>query len=911
MTVDDSEVSGDFDEGFSGDIAVVGLAGRFPGAEDAGEFWENMLAGRTGIVRHSREELIAAGVPAEHADDPAYVPVSAGIAGMELFDPGFFGIDPEEARLMDPQHRVFLEQAWRALEDAGINPSTVDGTVAVYAGCGPSTYLMVNLMNHGDLWVKVGPEHLILLNDKDTLAGRVSYSLDLTGPAAAVQAHSATSLVAVCTACTSLAAGETDVAVAGGVSLLVQPPGYWYSEANRLSPDGVVRPFDAGANGKITGDGAGAVVLRRLEDALADGDRVYAVIRGWAVNNDGSDKAGFTAPSVQGQAAVMAEALGAAGVEPEEVDFVETNASGTVFGDAAEVAAIQQVFSGTDLLRVGSAKSGIGHLNQAAGIASLIKTVLALHKEELPGTLNYRSPNPQLQRTGEQFLVTADTVPWERGERPRLAGVNSFGFGGTNAHVVLEEAPEPEDEPNPREHTLLVWSAQSAEAADALAARIAASDEPVEDLAYTLQIGRKPFEHRRMAVVTSAEDAASALGPDSGARVLADGNAVDGREVGFLLAGVGEQYKGMVGDLYRDEPVFRDAIDECAAIFREHLGADPVADMVAERGAGVSDLARLLGRTEEPEDAGSSATEVVQPAVFAVEYALGKLLLDWGVVPSVLAGYSVGEFVAAALAESLTLAEAAGLVAVRAKLISKLPEGAMAAVPLSVDELTAKIGSPADLGVDVAAVNGPAMIVLSGPTDKVAAVAEKLAEHAVPSRYLRTTHAFHSRALRPVAADLTAWARQNLTPRTPKIPYLSNVTGAPITERQLKDPGYWAEHMCRTVQFADMVSHLSAQHADAALVELGAGQSLGAMFRGHPAVPSQRWSLLTPSLPGESDPRAASAVLTEALGKLWLTGAHIDWSAYHRGRGARKTTAPGYAFQRERYWIDPVQEGDS
>ncbi|WP_086824666.1 type I polyketide synthase [Allokutzneria sp. NRRL B-24872] len=883
------------EQGFEGDIAVVGLAGRFPGADDAAGFWANLVAGRSGIVKHSKQELVAAGVSAEHANDPRYVPVSAGVSGMDGFDAGFFGVDPEEAALMDPQHRVFLETVWHALEDAAINPSTVDGTVAVYAGCGPSTYLMVNLMAHEDLFVKVGPEHLILLNDKDTLAGRVSYSLDLTGPAVTVQAHSATSLVAVCTACTSLAAGETDVAVAGGVSLLVQPPGYWYSEANRLSSDGVVRPFDADANGKITGDGAGAVVLRRLEDALADGDRVYAVIRGWAVNNDGADKAGFTAPSVQGQAAVMAEALGAAGVEPEEVDFVETNASGTVFGDAAEVAAIQQVFAESARLKIGSAKSGIGHLNQAAGIASLIKTVLALHHEELPGTLNFTAPNKQLARTGDRIQVPVEPSTWARGERTRFAGVNSFGFGGTNAHVVLEEAPEPEDEPNPRAHSLLVWSGTSAEAADALTERIAASTEPVEDLAYTLQIGRRAFGHRRAAVVKSTVD----IHEDG--RTLAASNVIEGREVGFLIAGVGEQYKGMVGDLYRDEPVFREAIDECSAIFREHLGTEPIADMIAERGAASNDLARLLGRTEETETA---ATDVVQPAVFAVEYALGKLLLDWGITPSVLAGYSVGEFVAAALSESLTLTEAASLVAVRAKLIAKLPQGAMVAVPLSVADLTAKVGPLDD--IDVAAVNGPAMTVLSGPAEKLGAITD-----AVPARYLRTTHAFHSRALRPVAAELTAWARQNLDPQAPKIPYLSNVTGAPITERQLKDPGYWAEHMCRTVQFADMVAHLAAEHPDAALVELGAGQSLGAMFRGHPDVPSSRWSLLVSTLPGDSDPNETQFVLTEALGKVWLTGADVDWAAYHRGRGARKTTAPVHAFERRRHWIDPQERGEN
>ena len=367
----------------------------------------------------------------------------------------------------------------------------------------------------------------------------------------------------------------------------------------------------------------------------------------------------------------------------------------------------------------------------------------------------------------------------------------------------------------------------------------------------------------------------------------------------------------MAGGLYESEPVFRRAVDECAETFTEHLGGNPVESLLAERGSGGSDLARLLGRAGPAEDAGavSAATEVVQPAVFAAEYALGTLLLSWGLKPRIIAGYSVGEFVAATLAESLTPREAAGLVAVRAKLISTLPRGSMAAVALSVAELTSLVGQPGELGIDVAAVNGPKMIVVSGPENAVATLTGLLADKAVPCRPLRTTHAFHSHALKPVAAELTAWARANITPRAPKVPYLSNVTGRPITERQLRDSGYWAQHMCRTVQFSEMISFLSAKHEGAALVEIGAGQSLSAMVRSHPDCPADRWSLQVPCLPGEADPRAGSEVLTEALGRLWLTGVDIDWSAYHDGRQVRKATAPAYPFQRERHWVDAPRGG--
>ncbi|MFJ1766979.1 type I polyketide synthase [Amycolatopsis sp. NPDC088138] len=891
------------------DIAIVGMAGNFPGAPDIGKFWADLCAGRDGITRMTRDELLATGVAPQVADDPAFVAAAGLLPGIDRFDADFFGYNRADAELLDPQHRLFLENAWHALEDAGVDPDRIEGLAGVFAGGAPSTYLLSNLLQNDVTALTAGPDQLILQNEKDLIASRLSYALDLTGPSVSVQSCSSTALAAVAQGCSSLLTGESDLVVAGAVSVVVpQEPGYLYREGSRFAPDGINRILDAGANGKVPGNGLGVVVMRRLEDALADGDRVYAVVRGWAIHHEGNRaRQAFNLPGVPGQAAVVAEALAAADVDPAEIDHVEVSTLGTPFGDVAEISALQKIFDvdGVERVTLGSIDANLGHINQAGGIARFIKAALALHHEKLPPAVNFEKPNPQLAHSGDKLVVQETLADWPRGDRPRLAGVSAYGFGGTDAHVVIEEAPENHpSRPAARPHQLLAWSARTPEAADAMTGRLAA-DRPewtdLADVAYTLHAGRKAFEHRRMTVVSSVDDAAEAFGSET--RVVAEADT-HSRKAAFLLAGVGEQYRGMAGGLYDSEPEFKAAIDECAALFRQHLGTDPTSSLLGARGSDGGDLARLLGRATDNEDAGPAVT---QPAVFTLGYALGRLLRAWGVEPAVLAGYSVGEFAAAALVGALTLEEATALVATRAKLIEKLPQGAMAAIPLGADELAAKVGDVTAFGVDVAALNGPRMIVVSGPADGVEKLAAALAEHGVPARPLRTTHAFHSRALRPVAAELTAWARQHLTPREPDVPYLSNVTGAPITAKQLKDPGYWAEHMCRPVRFAAMIEHLASDSPDTVLLELGAGQSLGSMFRGHPGFPQASWPLLVPTLPGEADPRPDTEVLTEALGRAWLSGVAIDWRAYHAGRDPRKTTLPGYPFQRERYWIEPTE----
>jgi acyl transferase domain-containing protein/acyl carrier protein len=616
------------------DIALIGMAGRFPGAADVAELWAALRAGRSGITRFTDEELLGAGVPRDLLADPDYVRAGAVIDGVDRFDAGFFGVNPKEAQILDPQHRLFLEHSWHALEDAGCDPARFDGAIGVFGGCAWSSYLTHNLVPAG-VGREVGEMALTLANEKDALATRVAHLLGLSGPAFTVQSACSTSLVAVCVAASSLANFECDMALAGGVSISVpQRVGYLYQPGGISSPDGECRAFDASGLGAPLGSGVGVVALRRLADALADGDRVYAVLRGWAINNDAGRKVGFTAPGVHGQAAVIAEALAAAGLGPGDLDYVEAHGTGTALGDAAELAALQRVFSG-EAVRIGSVKTNLGHLDRAAGVTGLIKTALALHHGEIPPTRNLTEPNPQLTASDAKLTVVTEPYPWPRGERPRRAGVSAFGIGGTNAHVVIEEAPPRTRPAASGRPELLVWSARSATAADRATDRLAghletAGDE-LSDVAHTLRSGRAAFQHRRMLVADSPQAAAALLRDGAVRGAVTQGTD---RPVGFLISGTGDA--GLIGELRRDEQVFRDEFDRCQAILLELGGDDP-----------------------------RPVSGLPDTTVFAAGYALAQLIRSWGIEPSVLVGQGVGEYVAACLSGVLSLRDALALVADR------------------------------------------------------------------------------------------------------------------------------------------------------------------------------------------------------------------------------------------------------
>ncbi len=885
-------------------IAVIGMAGRFPGARDLDELWRNLRDGVDSVRDLTEEELLASGVDPALLRSPDYVRAAAPIADAERFDASFFGFSPREAELLDPQSRVFLECAWEALESAGYVSESYDGWIGLFAGVSLPAYLMSNLMPNRELAAQVGNFQLMLANDRDYFTTRISYKLGLQGPSVNVQTACSTSLVAVHLACQSLLSYHCGIALAGGVRInFPQLAGYLHQEGSIFSPDGRCRAFDAGGRGALFGEGAGVVVLKRLSEALADGDTILAAIRGTACNNDGLDKVGYTAPSVNGQAKVIALAQAVAGVSPDSLSYVEAHGSGTPLGDPIEVAALTRAFRAhTERERfcaLGSIKTNVGHLEAAAGIAGLLKAILALKHRTLPPSLHFSTPNPEIDFEDGPFYVNTVAREWPCNGTPRRAGVSSFGMGGTNAHAILEEAPETEPGSASRPWQLLLLSARTPAALETSSGRLAAflREHPeldFADIVHTLQAGRRAFRHRLALVCRNREDALAALADPR--RILRSEQESADRPVTFLFPGLGEHYPGMALGLYRGEPAFRVALDECCDLLEPHLGLDLrrllFPEGLSETGAGV-DMKALLGR------GGRTASELdrtlyAQPAVFAVEYALAVLLMEWGLRPQSLIGYSLGEYVAACLAGVLSLGDALALVARRARLIDGLPAGAMLAMPLSEAEACTLLGGE----LSMAALNGPSVTVASGPEAAVADLERRLAAHGLASRRLTTTHAFHSRMMEPIRgafADLVA--RTRLAP--PRIPYVSNVTGTWITPEEATDPGYWVRHLCQAVRFADGLAEL-AREPERVLVEIGPGQGLTAL-----TLQSAHGLMAIPTLRSSWDPQPDTAFLLTALAKLWLSGLRVDWAGFYAHERRLRVPLPTYPFERQRYFIDP------
>jgi non-ribosomal peptide synthase protein (TIGR01720 family) len=878
-------------------IAIVGMSGRFPGAADVEALWRLLDEGREGLAQLGDHALREAGVSAALLDDPAYVRVAAVVDGIDQFDAGFFGCTPAEAAITSPEHRLFLECAWEALERAGHRPGERAG---VFGGMGVSGYFLDHVLPSLD---SLGGDflQLVLGNAPDHLAPRVAYRLDLRGPAVNVQTACSTSLVAVHLACQSLLSGECDLALAGGVTLAATPQGYLYQEGGILSADGRCRPFDADAGGTVPGAGAAVVALRRLDDALADGDPILAVIRGSAINNDGARKVGYTAPSVEGQAAVIAEALAVAGVEPESVGYVEAHGTATPMGDPIEVAALARAYGGAGAgagrCALGSLKGNLGHLDAAAGVTGLIKAVMALRHGRIPATLHFRAPNPATGLDATRFAVNAGALDWPAGDTPRRAAVSSFGMGGTNAHVVLEEAPSTESAPSARGWHVLPLSARTPAALDAATARLAAalvaSPESVADVAFTLQQGRQAFAERRIAVASTTADAVEALERRDPDRTRGGRAGAEAPPVVFLFPGQGAQHPDMGAELYRAEPAFRDAVDRCAGLLRPALGFDmrealyPAAD----------ETERAAARLRE--------TAVTQPALFTVEYALASLWMEWGVRPRAMLGHSVGEWAAACLAGVFDLEDALALVAERGRLMGSLPAGAMLAVALDADELRASL--PAELSL--AGDNAPRQCTVSGPEAAVTALEAELAARGVRVRRLRTSHAFHSAMMEP-AMDAFAAAVAAVPRQAPSIPFVSNLTGTWITPEEAVDPGYWAAHLRETVRFRDGLQRVA--EPGAVLLEVGPGQTLCALAEA-----------LAESSPAEDAPAAVTSLrhareadgdalaLHRALGTLWTLGVEVDWEGYWMHERRSRVLLPTYPFERARHWIDAPRPAPS
>ncbi|HEX3129735.1 MAG TPA: SDR family NAD(P)-dependent oxidoreductase, partial [Thermoanaerobaculia bacterium] len=893
----------------SGGVAIVGMAGRFPGAADVDQLWQNLLDGKETVTFFSDEELLAAGVDPELIRDPGYVKAGSVLEGIDLFDADLFGYSPREAELMDPQQRLFLQCAWEALENAGYDPDRYSGSIGVFGGANISTYLL-NLASSPDVVRSINVLQAGLGNTSDSLTTRVSYKLNLRGPSVAVQTFCSTSSVAVHLACRSLLGGECDMALAGGVRVAVpHRVGYLWEPGGIDSPDGHTRTFDARGRGAIVGNAVALVLLKPLESALADGDTIHAVIRGSAVNNDGSAKVGYTAPSVDVQAEVIAEALEVAGVEPATIGYVEAHGTATELGDPIEAAALTKVYgsAGQGVCAIGSVKTNMGHLDRAAGVTSLIKTALSLRHGVIPPSLHFETPNPKLNLESSPFYVQTRLTEWPAGPgRPRRAGVNALGIGGTNAHFVLEEPPAPSSGETSRPRQLLLLSAHTETALESLTQRLAEhleSGRDLADVAYTLQVGRRVLGHRRMVVCRGAADAVEALGSLDVRRVSTYSGESRRRPVVFLFPGLGDHYSGMAAELYRQEPTFRDVVDRCAELLRPELGIDVRETLFSQGGEGSDgklDLRALLGRNpQEPDEAARRLNEtwLTQPSVFVVEYALACLLQEWGVVPQAMIGYSLGEYVAACLAGVFSLEDALRLVARRARSIHELPAGAMLAVPMGEEQARSLLGD----SLSLAAVNGPSLCVLAGPLAEVEALEARLTREGVACRRLQTVHAFHSSMMEPLAgsfAELVGGVEMH----PPRIPYLSNVTGTWITAEQATDPGYWVRHLCEPVRFEEGIREL-LKDRDRVLLEVGPGQTLGSFFKQHPQWSEEQVALpvLRPVYQQVSD----QEFLLGTLGKLWLAGVELDWPGFYRHESRRRVPLPTYPFQGKRYWIGP------
>lgn len=881
---------------FDHDIAIIGLAGRFPGARNIEEFWQNLRDGVESITFFSDQEALAAGADPSLLNNPDYVKAYGVLEDIELFDAAFFGYSPREAQTQDPQQRFFLECACEALENAGYDTETYKGRIGVYAGASMSGYLRLLGTNPGFI-AAMGDNQILMGNDKDYVATRVSYKLNLRGPSITVQTACSTSLVAVHLACQSLLNGESDMSLAGGVSIAVpQKIGYLYQEGAARSPDGHCRAFDAKADGMVSGSGVGAVVLKRLADALADGDCILAVIKGSAINNDGFLKIGYTAPSIDGQAEVITEALAVAEVEPDTVTYVETHGTATPLGDPIEIAALTRAFRARTQQKgfcaVGSVKTNIGHLDAAAGVTGLIKTVLALKHRVLPPSLNFEKPNPEIDFANSPFYVNTRLTEWRTGNLPRRAGVSSFGLGGTNAHVVLEEAPLVEPPGEARPWQLLVLSAKTSSALEASTRNLVEHlkrhpDLHLADVAHTYQIGRRAFNHRRIAVCQNLDDAVVTLEKRDPQRVFSSVQESRDLPIVFMFPGGGTQRVNMGLELYQHEPAFREQVDRCSELLKPHLGFDLRTLLYPS----IEQTEAAVQRLREPAASLS--------ALFVTEYALAKLWMSWGIHPQAMIGHSLGEYGAACLAGVFSLQDALALVAFRGQLFEELPEGMMLSVPLPAQELRSLL-KPA---LSLAAINAPSLCVVSGPVDAVLEMETELTDKGIEVRRVPIKGAGHSEMLTAILGRFTRFVEQ-LRFQAPRLPYISNVTGTWITTREATSPSYWATHLRQTVRFADGVRTL-LQEPTRLLLEVGPGHTLSMLARQQ--IDNTRKYPLFSSFGFARDQQSEMASLLTTLGQLWLAGVHIDWAGFSAHEQGRRLPLPTYPFERQRYWIEPGQ----
>ncbi|GEM_PF-849118 len=885
----------------SEDIAIIGMAGRFPGANNINQLWENLCNGVASTTFFKDHELDPR-IKTELKNDPNYVKAKGLIENSEYFDASFFGISPLEAQIMDPQQRIFLEVCYESLENAGYNSEQYNGLIGIYGGSGNNTYLLTNLSKNPDLIDRFGEFQTVVANDKDFLTTRVSYKLNLQGPSVSINTACSTSLVAIVEAVKSLRNYECDIALAGGITITTPlNSGYLYQEGAILSPDGYCRPFDEKAQGTMFNNGVAIVVLKRLEDALKDGDRIDAVIKGVGLNNDGGNKVSFTAPSVDGQSQAIMSAHADAKINPETITYIETHGTATPLGDPIEIDALNQAFNTTKkgFCAIGSVKSNLGHIISAAGVTGLIKTALALKHQKIPPTLHFHKPNPKIDFTNSPFYVNNKLIDWQSENSPRRAGVSSFGVGGTNAHIILEEAPPlPPSSPS-RPQQLLLISAKTASALDNITKNLAEylknnSEFNLADVAYTLQVGRQALPHRRFIVCQDTEDAIvnlTKLPPNKTATRQSKNKT---RELIFMFPGQGSQYVNMGKNLYDSEPLFKEVVDHCAEILKPYLGED---------------LRHFLyPQSEDVEKAELSLkeTRITQPAIFTLEYALAKLWISWGIIPNGAIGHSIGEFVVACLAGVFSLEDALKLVAIRGKLMQDLPKGSMLSVRSNALEVEKWLNTQLETGkreqCGVATINSPSLCVVSGPTEIILEFQKNLEYKGVVCKFLHTSHAFHSPMMDPVLEPFGEIVKTiDLSP--PQFPFVSTVTAEWITDKQATDPQYWTNHLRATVRFADGIKTLW-EKPDRVLLEVGPRNTTATLARQQ--AQSSQDQIAISSLGSTSDDQGEWIALLQAIGQLYLTGIIINWQKFYTIEKRHRVPLPTYPFEGKRFWVEPV-----
>ncbi|GAB3804013.1 hypothetical protein GCM10028819_34840 [Spirosoma humi] len=901
----------------SADIAVIGMAGRFPGASTIDDLWDVLTSGKE-TTRFFTDAELDSSVPQALRHDPLYVKARGIIDGAEQFDAQFFGLTPITAQLMDPQQRVFLEIAWEALEQTGYLPQQYAGRVGVFAGSGNNTYYLNNILGHKELIGQVGAFQVMTLNEKDYIASRTAYQLNLKGPAVSVYSACSTSLLAITQAVQSIRNGQCDVALAGGASITTPiKSGHLYQEGVMLSRDGHCRSFDADAQGTVFSDGAGVVLLKNLEAARRDGDTIYSVIKGVGVNNDGGGKGSFSAPNAEGQAGAIAMAIADAAIDPATITYVEAHGTATPLGDPIEIEGLVQAFGEQDQKQycaIGSIKSNMGHLTQAAGVAGFIKTTLALYHRQIPASLNFSKPNPVIDFDNSPFFVNTTLRDWTltesessevgantRQSYPRRAGVSSFGVGGTNVHVVLEEfkpeAPASADgqpanaveqttiKVNPRAAQLITWSSKTAVSQKAYAHQLAEKlqrDESIElaDVAFTLQTTRPDFSHRSFIVATSKDELIEKLRAEP---VI---QKADGRpeEVVFLFPGQGSQYLNMGRMLYEQEIVYREAVDECATLLMDQLALD-IREVMYPQTASSEAEQRLKN------------TRYTQPALFVTEYALARLWMSWGIEPSIFCGHSVGEFVAAHLAGVFSLPDALTLIAARGKMVSQLPRGGM----LSVRKEAAQVQAMLPDTLSMAAINSYTLCVVAGPDEHIADFSRLLDESEIPNQPLATSHAFHSMMMDPIV-DAFAKIVAGVQLHQPKMPVVSTCTGNWLTDAEATDPHYWATHLRSTVRFSEALDTIFTIEKPL-LLEVGPGHVTATLAR---QQAGKKPATVLAGLPNQPDWTKASQAIVTILGQFFLNGMEPDWNAFYAGQHRKKVSLPTYAFTKKRCWLDPI-----